>query len=147
MTVEKDLPTIFHKIITDYIDEKGVYPHQCIWLDQNDKICIAAMDLLPDQVYYHVESVLLLEKPKELIFGLDRSTKEGQGTEFADVLVAIHFKNGKYKVGVINYQFEPTKIVRDWDWDNEFWNNAVEKELSQKIMGTSFLTSTKFSKG
>jgi len=73
------------------------------------------------------------------MLGLDRTTKPGQGTEFADVLTCVLWDAQKdeftakewrewLKIGVINYQNEP-RIVRPIDWDNEYWNGRFKEEL------------------
>lgn len=126
--MDDDIKTMFWKSVSEAIDAEGVYPHHMIIVDKDNKIIFCALDL-------DVKSVLIqalkaiMEECKELIFGLDRATKDGQGTEFADVLTCAHWKDGVWTIGVINYQHEP-RIVREWDWNNEFWKAQMLREIA-----------------
>lgn len=70
---------------------------------------------------------------EEAVIGIDRFTRPGQGTEFADALVLTHWLPGSagspgvIRVGVVNYQWPDT--VRPIDWGNRFWPGTVKKEL------------------
>lgn len=119
---EQSPPEIFWEMVAGSIDEEGVYPQQMITVEDG-ALCVHALCINPPQIMQLVKRKIA-EGVEELIFGLDRTTKPGQGTEFADVLTCGHYKDGQWRVGVINYQHEP-RIVRDWDWDNEFWTEAV----------------------
>ena len=133
-----DLVNDFEQMIKIVIDEKGVYPQQGIVLTFDDKLEINALALKPDQIFNWFWDNVCNKSAKEVIFGLDRSTKEGQGTEFADVLTCCHWSEkfiesegtwgSAFRIGVINYQNAP-RIVRPMDWNNEFWKKTMSEEL------------------
>lgn len=117
------------------IDDEGVYPYPAMWRERDGKLALGVLDLGPGEVFDHVWRQITCELATELIFGLDRSTKPGQGTEFADVLTCAHWFpdfhkswNAAWKPFVINYQHEP-RIVRPPDFENEFWNEKIRAEL------------------
>lgn len=123
----------YWNFIASCIDEKGVYPHQAMALLPGDKYEVFAIDGSPDDVIKLVRKHF--PRSLEFIYGLDRSTRPGQGTEFADVLTCAHYTAGAdepWRVGVINYQHEP-RIVRPWDWNNQFWTEMVMKEVRAHI--------------
>ncbi|MCK9459551.1 MAG: hypothetical protein M0R80_07925 [Proteobacteria bacterium] len=124
-----DIKKMFWETISVAIDADGVYPHQMIIVDKDDKMTMCAMDVDYKQILIHAFKEIALRNCKELIFGVDRTTREGQGTEFSEVLTCAHWKDGVWTIGVINYQNEP-RIVRDWDWDNEFWNREMLREIT-----------------
>ena len=124
--MSESLPETFWSMIEGMIDEQGVYPQQLLHITDGELSCCSLM-LDPPQIV-PLAKKLVAQGAEELIFGLDRTTRPGQGTEFADVLTCAHYKDGEWRVGVINYQHEP-RIVRDWDWNNEFWTEAVLYEL------------------
>lgn len=116
----------FEKYVAAIIDERGIYPYPCYTLDREGKLGIHALAVNDsEQVLQHVTK-LRMECCKEIIFGIDMTTRPDQGTEFADVLVCGYWKYGarKWEVGVINYQHDP-RIVRPFDWDNEFWKGTL----------------------
>jgi hypothetical protein len=127
----------FERMSALAIDDNGIYPHNGMVVDKDDKLCLCALDLKPAEVFQWLWQQVTVESAKEVIFGLDRSTKPGQGTEFDDVLTCCHWRedladkwNRAYRIGVINYQIEP-RIVRPIDWDNEFWKKQMGAEVRQ----------------
>ncbi len=123
---KQDLPEMFWTIAESSVDVEGIYPHHAFSLQDGKLTCVALM-IDPPEVLAVIKK-LITDGAEEIIYGLDRMTRPGQGTEFADVLTCGHYKDGKWRIGVINYQHEP-RIVREWDWDNEFWTEAMEYEL------------------
>jgi hypothetical protein len=132
-----DLREIFYKIVEPQFDEDGC-PNLCLYLDKDNRLLVDSLgsksyrEILRHAVMRRVEGAL------ELVIGVDRSTAEGQGTEFKDVYTCAYWKciqstnklssSGDWQIGVINYQAEP-KIVREWDWDNEFWKKQMGDEI------------------
>lgn len=130
------LPDDFHGSVVRAIEEKGVYPHIMLVLDQNDQLHVHALALAePEQVMHHMMKVLVNDKPKQLIYGMDRYCKPGQGTTLGDCVAGAYWSEeaDSWRVFVIEYQHEP-RIVKPLDWNNEFWKRAIRDEL------TSFLT-------
>ena len=82
----KPIPDVFHGIVASAIDAEGVFPHQCLYRC-GDKHTMVALDLTPaETVYGWLKKILAKEKPDELIFGLDRFCKPGQGTTLGDCI-------------------------------------------------------------
>lgn len=129
-----NLDTQFFSAVEVHIDDEGVYPFPAMSCDSDGRIEFAMITDAELCFKWFWEKTT---KPEtvEALFGLDRTTKEGQGTEFDDVLTCLHWKrpnevddSSEYRVGVINYQVDP-RIVRPWDWDNEFWRTRMLAEL------------------
>lgn len=122
-----DLVAKFHGYVSSMIGEKGIYPFPGMSIDKDGKMEIAAL-CEAETAFDWFWNQITIQQSKECIFGLDRSTIEGQGTEFSDVLTCVHWSEGmdgkkwdtSFRIGVINYQHDP-RIVRDFDFSNEFW--------------------------
>lgn len=126
-----NLPELYHRVIGTAIDEKGVFPHQCIWLDEDGKVNMGALALnRPDEVMAAVVKILVKEKPTELMYGLDRFSKPGQGTELKDLIAGAYWNGEAWRVFTIEYQNDP-RIVKPIDWDNDWWKHAVRHEITQ----------------
>ncbi len=133
----KDMPKEFFEYVERMIDKDGVYPYPGFACMPDGKMEVAALATDPRGVFRWFWDKVSTEGAVECMFGLDRTTKEGQGTEFADVLTCCYWKTGldgrtwdkSFRVAVINYQPEP-RIVRPLDWDNKFWNRQFAVELS-----------------
>jgi hypothetical protein len=122
---------MFHFMVSQAIDADGIYPHPAAVLDHQGGVSVMSLALPPTDTLRTVVRAAFATNTSELIFGMDRVTQPGQGTEFKDVFAAAWFRKGQgWKVGVINYQHAP-RIVRPWDWDNAFWISAVTSELMQ----------------
>lgn len=136
MTETKDLPAQFHDYMAAIIDEDGVSLPHALVVDAKGGLVVMALDLTPDQTY----RVVLGEVAKgarEAIFALDRFTKPGQGTKYADVLAGHHFILADtesaiemFRPFVIEYRHNP-RVVEPIDWDNAFWNGVLKRELLQ----------------
>lgn len=133
----KDMTKEFFEYVECMIDGRGVYPHPAFARMLDGTIEVAALALGPQDVFRWFWDKVSVEGAAECMFGLDRTTKEGQGTEFADVLTCCYWKDGldgrtwdkSFRIAVINYQPEP-RIVRPLDWDNEFWKQRLAAELA-----------------
>ncbi len=124
-----NLANDYYDLIVGSIDEKGVYPHQMLVLQKNGKVGVYALALTePHQVLNTMMKVLVDEKPAQLIFGMDRFTKPGQGTTLSDCVAGAFWNGDAWRVFVIEYQNEP-RIVKPMDWDNEFWKKSVKDEI------------------
>lgn len=130
----KTLPEQFHSLVDICIDEKGVYPHQGIVLNKDGKLEMLAMDLPIHDVFREVFRAIVIREAQEVVFALDRSTREGQGTTLGDVLTGWHWKDGKWATFIIEYQNEP-RIVKPIEWNNEFWNQILSDEI-EKVQST-----------
>ena len=158
------LKEIFYKIVEPLIDEDG-RPNICVYLDRDNKLLVDSMSGLDyRQILRHIVT-RRVEGALELLFGVDRTTAEGQGTEFSEVYTCGYWKwgqfgklseNGTWEIGVINYSSN-LKIVREWDWHNEFWKKQMGDEirncdttwdyLSEHLMGQRAAKATNPSEG
>ena len=124
----KSLPDCFHGIIAVSIGAEGVYPHQC-YHRKNGEATLSALALnRPIECYAYVAGIIRKDKPDELIFGLDRFCKEGQGTTLKDCIGGAHWDGILWTPFIIEYQHEP-RIVKPIDWQNECWNRFITSEL------------------
>lgn len=105
-------------------------------LDQNDGVCVYALDLSPQECWqmFLVES--LEKKPKMICMVIDRYSKEGQGTTL-DSLVTGKFCNYQKspaqgsKTFIVEYQEQTEHIVLDMCFDNEHWNKIIQGEFAK----------------
>jgi len=132
------LTKVYHDWLCTTIDEKGVTLPFGFALGSDDGLSAYALDLTPKQAYAHMLAECALKKPREMIFGLDRFAKPGQGTTLGDLIAGHHFVAGKpTRPFIVEYQHEP-RIVRPIDWNNMFWNATLLLELRGNI--TAMLT-------
>lgn len=133
----------FESYIPNLIDNKGIHPAPMVVLLDEDRWELQALDLDFDQILQHFCTRIIDSEVAAAIVGIDRTTRPGQGTEFADVLTCILYERAdssilevrvrdQFRYGVINYQHKP-RIVRPIDWDNSFWNEQLRRELFQFI--------------
>lgn len=129
----------FEQWCSTAVDEKGIYPFPMIAIANDGTMEVSALAVSPTEAIEHFMKKIVKREVKAIMFGLDRTTKPGQGTEFADVLTCAlwearkdEFGPGEWRewltVGVVNYQNEP-RIVRPIDWGNAFWNEKLKEEL------------------
>jgi hypothetical protein len=64
----------------------GIYPHQALGLDEDGALTVWALDLPPVQVVDNMRNAAASGRFVELVWGLDRNTRDGQGTTLTDVL-------------------------------------------------------------
>lgn len=132
--MSKDLPKVFFDMVSGTIDEKGIFPPPLLAKKTDGTLEVGVIAGPPQLAYYVVKQHFNDRDCVEFMYGLDRYARPDQGTEFNDVFVGAFCekKNGIviWKPYVINYQNEP-RIVRDYDWTNEFWNERTRGELKQ----------------
>lgn len=129
--MDQALPEMFHFMVSSAIDAEGVYPYPAVVLDVAGEVSVMALDLRPPQVLRTIVRAACAVTTAELIFGMDRFTKAGQGTELDNLFAGAWYRKGLgWKVGIIEYRHQP-RLVKEWNWDNPFWTLAVTTELSQ----------------
>ena len=124
----KDLTEVLFGLVESSVGEKGVYPQQCAFTDREGQMTLLALAVSGTQALDVAAEKVKSGEAVELVVGIDMWTKEDQGTEFEDVVVVCHFKDGNVRVGVIDYQNEP-RIVRPLRWDNEHWPTVMMEHL------------------
>lgn len=133
----KPLPQLYHDVISSSIDAGGVHPHQAIAISPNDRVTMYSLDLPPHQAWKAVRETIR-HGVKELIYGLDRYAKDGQGTTLNDLIAGAHYAGGLWRPFIIEYQHEPRRVL-PIDWLNPHWSAVVSRELSNCFMGASIV--------
>lgn len=124
-----NLTDTFFNHVSNCVDEKGVYPHVMMIIDKDDKLGVFTLAVdSPTQVMNQMVKTLTKENPKELIYGLDRFSKPGQGTTLGDLVAGAYWNGEAWRSFIIEYQHEP-RVVKPLDWDNDHWNKALKGEL------------------
>lgn len=123
-----ELPTLYHNHIGICIGQGGVYPHVMMVEDPQNKLGVFALDLKPEQVMKKAVDTLIKEKPKQLMFGLDRYSKPNQGTTLGDLIGGLYWNGDGWRPFIIEYQDEP-RIVKPLDWDNPYWKESLKREF------------------
>lgn len=125
---------VFVAVNTNIIDEKGIFPPQALSLNDTGKLTVMALALAgpeaPTLTYLHLARHLLQDKPRELVFGLDRYSKPEQGTTLADCLSVQHWDGQRWHLGIMEYQHAP-RVVKPIDFENTFWRDRLLGEMRQ----------------
>jgi hypothetical protein len=123
----------FFDWLSKTIDEDGMTMPYGLIKDSSGGLVVMAMDLEPAQVYLAMFAKAAEAKATEAIFGLDRYTKPGQGTKYADVIAGHYFDGDQWHPFIIEYRPTP-RIVEPIDWNNEFWNQALSREMASAAL-------------
>lgn len=133
-----DLKQMFFGMLEDAVGKEGI-PQLCLHQDTDGHYLYSRLDLSYSQILKETLK-LRIDGAKELIFGIDRTTKHGQGTLFNDVYTCAHWQagddpfDGIWTIGIINYkpstEYEEAEI-HDYDWDNEFWIKQMQMEIQE----------------
>lgn len=139
----------FYDFTIKGIDESGLRLPSALLARPDGSLIMLALMVGPDRSYQAILSTILQEDIREAIFALDRYTRPGQGTHYADVLAGHYYHRDEDKTRsvfdpdhfepfIIEYQIEP-RIVDPICWDNAFWTEALENELqnAMNLMKTS----------
>jgi len=121
-----DLLKMYHDLVSLSIGESGVYPHHAIAIRKDAGVEMLVLDLSPKQVFLLISKKI--KESDELIFALDRTCKDGQGTTLGDCVAGLHWIEGELKPFIIEYQDSP-RIVKEIDWNNEFWTQALKNDI------------------
>lgn len=125
------LTETYHDWLTASIDEQGAgLPHALI-AREGAGLTVMALDLPPDQIY----RLMLAEwekQPLELIFGIDRFAKPGQGTTLDDLVAGWHFTRDRPIPFIVEYRHAP-RVVGPIAYDNFWWNAALTRELTAHV--------------
>jgi hypothetical protein len=128
----------FETYVRILINDKGIHPAPMA-TEVGKFTELHSLDLPREQCWQYFFSKTLDARVTAAVFGLDRSTRPGQGTEFAGVLTCVSYVKAveqiwgfrardQFRFGVINYQHAP-RIVRPIDWKNLFWIEQLRREF------------------
>jgi len=137
--VEKKVIDVFYQTAIGGIDEKGIFPFPLVAMQKDGTLLLESLAIAGEEAYHVFLKKIVKKEVDAIMFGLDRTTKEGQGTEFSDVLSCVFWSAQEewtepgawrkwLKIAVLNYQNEP-RITRPLDWNNECWTKMVTSEL------------------
>lgn len=128
---ENSLLQHFEKMVAGTLDNNGVFPHILIFEKSDSSIQKEFINLSePYHVLCHCLNRLVEERPKYLVFGLDRYAMPDQGVNTTDFLSFYFWDDGAWRFGIIEYQDEKIVGTR---WDCTFWNNKQELEIKQAL--------------
>jgi hypothetical protein len=119
------------------MDKEGFYPYPAAFVTvENGKDClnICALDLKPKQVVRWALEQKIKRNPTELIYGIDRYAKPGQGTKHPDLLTVCYWTaKAGWKYGILEYRYddEENKTLEPYNWSNEFWTGIMESEVQE----------------
>lgn len=137
---KKRLRDIFRGFIESIIDEKGMEVSHGIAMTKDGGIEIVVMMCDPGRCYeWLLCTIASRQDIVEVMIGIDRYTKPGQGNEFADVIGGVHWRRvgqmkGIMRPFIIDYKFGPPKVVRDVSYRNSFWNQVLEQEHKSAVL-------------
>lgn len=126
-----DLLKKFVKHVEAILEPRGVFPHVALWrLAGENKLNMAAIAINePDQVLGYVLDRLINEPVEELVFGLDRYSKPGQGVSTKDFLCVYHYLADEgWLYGVLEYQYKP-RIFKPIHWRHPVWAEIMAGDV------------------
>lgn len=131
-----------YKLTTSMSTKTPIFPHLFCWEQPEDSEKVdnsrtVGFGLLasPDVTKglgFVISSINSLSL-KECMFSVDRKGLKQHGIEYDRAITVFYFNEGKWKFGVIEYEFDKTtghKKVKPYNWENEFWTKACQAELS-----------------
>lgn len=77
--MSEGLLTQFCEWVENAIDERGIYPAPAFWINRKGESTLAALALDGEGVLTEVWRQISCEQVTELVFGLDRSTRQARG--------------------------------------------------------------------
>ena len=118
--------------VRTFCGEKGIYPQPLLYQDTENKLTMVTVAADGNLCAKQARETLAKGDVKELVFGIDRTSEPDQGLEFDDFVSVVWYVGGEFYTATINYvpaEDEDNQIIRDPDWDNNFWNNQMRDEL------------------
>ncbi len=123
--------TRFSECVAGLIDENGVFPHILVFETSDGVSHIEFIDMRePIDVMSHCLKCLIKERPKYLVFGMDRFSGPEQGVNTSDFVSVYFWDDGGWRFGVLEYRNE--KIV-ELRWNCEFWKKRMEGEVRMAL--------------
>lgn len=132
----KTLPTILTTFLSlakssirDHDGANGIFPHILLYEKQDGTTAVCAMALQPEELYVAIRKIIETEKPVQIVYGMDRSNKEGQGIDikYHSVLTIAYYSIGIWSIGAMPYSSQDE--IGEVQWNNDWWNTCVKKEL------------------
>lgn len=131
----KPMLEIYHSLLSDSINEEGVYPHPAIIRDANGHTTMLSLDLTASEAMKVFITQIHKLGGVEAILAMDRYTKPGQGTKYNDLMAGWYYNaesalsyQDRLQTFIIEYQHEP-RIVDPYVWDNPFWTPILKEQF------------------
>ena len=118
------------------IDEKGIHPAPAWMLSPDDKLTVMAMVVPPEQIYTIVLGYGKKENPKEVMFGIDRYNKKGQGIDirYKSVFTIMYMNTAKEEILILALPYNSPTDIGELQHDNKWWQFAVSREFTQSYI-------------
>ena len=119
--------------VSGFCGDAGIFPQPMLWTNPEGKLTMEAIAADGNTVFKRAIEALTEGSATELVFGMDRSAAPGQGLEFNDFLTVVWYVNGNFYTAIIDYvphEEEAGQIIREPNWNNNFWNNQLREEGS-----------------
>ena len=117
----------FQECAAGLLDEKGVYPHILVFETSDGVTHMEFIDLRePVSVLTHCLGRLIDERPRHLVFGMDRFSLPDQGVNTSDFVSVYFWDDDGWRFGILEYENEKIVGLR---WDCEFWKKRQEGEI------------------
>jgi len=140
--VDQDVPEPT-PLFTEYLGQvrhfcgaEGVFPQPLLHRDTEGKVAFVAVAADGMVCLRQAKEALKTGTVEELVFGMDRSARPGQGLEFNDFITVVWYVGGEFYTAVINYkpaEDEDDRIFRLPDWNNNWWNNELRAALVPEL--------------
>jgi hypothetical protein len=126
-TTAKPVLARFQECVKGLLDSEGVYPHVLVFEKSDGTTQIEFIDLRePICVLTHCLDRLIAERPKYLVFGMDRFSLPDQGVNTKDFVSVYFWDDDGWRFGILEYDNEKTVGLR---WDCDFWKKRQEGEI------------------
>lgn len=105
-------------------------PHAWRLTDEGVSVYCLAMDE-PSQCWDVAMAECSKPDTLQMLFGLDRHGKPGQGTTLQDLVAGFYYEAGApqpFRPFIVEYASKPEPRVLWFNWDNAFWCAAIEYE-------------------
>lgn len=121
----------FQHMVAGLLDNNGVYPHVLVFEKSDGVTNIEFIDQRePGMALAHSLNRLIEERPKYLVFGVDRFSLPDQGVNTKDFVSVYFWDDDAWRFGIIEYEHEKVVGLR---WDCEFWKGQMEKEIKMAM--------------
>ena len=126
-TTAKPVLARFQECAAGLLDSEGVYPHVLVYekgdgtggiefIDEREPICVLT----------HALDRLIEERPKYLVFGMDRFSLPEQGVNTKDFVAVYFWDDEGWRFGILEYENEKIVGLR---WNCDFWKKRQEGEI------------------
>lgn len=140
MTEEEFLKMI-HETLPSLLSDGELGLGGYMWaMAEDGGISIYALDLNPDECTKMMVIESFQKKPKMICLGIDRFTRENQGTSLGSLMSFKLVNMERYpiidqKAFIVEYEGKGDDIkVLDINFNNEFWNHIINREFATILM-------------